>query len=299
MSLLDVVAKAQGTSLLGYGFYEPAGTVEDQYTPFESSLTGLALGADPVGYDFGQSGAVGEVKTALAAVAQKDGAQEAVWRVLTTSDTWDDPAADEYLLFLSRSGLGDHVADYWSPGGPTLVPQPTAKGLDLLIRRAQTISQFFTGAALPIYQAFRAAHLDLFPQANAPAPIFIVPTSRVTPHPMLSPSASPTMVATVEAARDRVNRAYATALSADTEAMRMGAAQELVDARAARDAAIVRANAAGPGPTAGGGGVTPSGGGTSPGTWASSIGTADWLVLAAAGAGLAYLFWRDRQTRRR
>jgi hypothetical protein len=187
----------------GVGFYEAAGTVEREFSPYDLGAFGAV---DP--YDLGVAGRVSEIKKVLIALArhQSDSLQtpapdtqkEDLWRHIDTSpdllDAWDGPTADAYLTAVSRY---KHLLDETMPkarqtplaqlpkfkdvhGNDVIIggPQPTVAGLEALSQAAHRILK---GAVqLGSYNQWRGGSLDctiLGPSCEPPDAL-VTPTRR-------------------------------------------------------------------------------------------------------------------------
>lgn len=165
----------------GIGFYEAAGTVEREFSPYD------ALSAfEP--YDLSAPGRVSEIKKVLIELARRrsdsmqtpapDTQKEDLWRHIDTSpeflDAWDGPTADAYLTAVSRyRGLLDETMpkDRQAPlaqlpkykdvhGNDVVIggPQPTVAGLEALSQAAHRVLK--DAVALGSYNQWRGGSLD-------------------------------------------------------------------------------------------------------------------------------------------
>lgn len=298
------------------------------YEPFAGKLLGVArndrrgLGADLPVYDFGQPGAVREVKRALSALGllqanaaftpAADLALEVTWKELTDDDTWNAAAGQEFLLAMSRLSRNQGVVigfmnpPYVQDGLPGGLPQPGINGLELLAAAANT--KIGASAKLSLYEAWRSSVCSTCgepPSTIAPDyPVLLTFDSglRLVP----PPQAPVALLATLAAADAAERDAWKATLAATTEPARAMASVEMKTTRAVRDKAAQAAIDASPMRT---GATTVDepfrdclnrGGTWNTATRTCSGGTPDTATLLLAGGLVAAVgvgFWYSRRER--
>lgn len=224
-SLMHLVARAQGYHLRGY------------HGAPDASHAAYALGttASP-SYDFSSPGAVMEVKRALSALAQKEGASASA---LLTDDVWDDAAAIEFALFVGRhrSKMPWALTDPFVGDGPyPSKPQPTVWGLELLASAANT--ELDKTDKLSTYEAWRGGAFSppsVF--SRPPQSAGLRPTYNFSPHTFLPSGASSAFVAAVNVLDTLVKGMIAAALVATDEPSRANIKAGFFKASADREAA--------------------------------------------------------------
>jgi hypothetical protein len=187
----------------GVGFYEAAGMVEREFSPYDLGAFGAV---EP--YDLSAPGRVSEIKKVLTALARhrSDSLQtpapntqkEDLWRYIDTSpqflDAWDGPTADAFAVAVSRyRGLLDstmpkhrqtplvQLPKFKDVHGNDVIiggPQPTVAGLETI---AQAAHHVLKGAVqLGSYVQWRGGSLDctiLGPTCEPPDAL-VTPTRR-------------------------------------------------------------------------------------------------------------------------
>lgn len=164
----------------GYGFYESAGTVEREFSPYDARSLGAA---EP--YDLNAPGRVAEIKNVLIALGRfySDPARVPVDTQLEDTfehidispdfvDAWDGPTADAYALTVGRhrdrfSALTTkrspliQLPKWKNEQGTTIMvggPQPTVPGLEALAQAAHEVLK--DTVQLEQYLAWRGGVLD-------------------------------------------------------------------------------------------------------------------------------------------
>lgn len=184
VGIRDVIGSSMGLlsrDVQGYGFYEPAGTVERQFSPYDVR----SLGSSPEPYDLNAPGRVAEIKNVLIALGRhySDPARvpvetqvEDTFEHIDTSpsfaDAWDGPTADAYALTVGRhrdrfSALTDNrspliqLPKWKNDQGTTIMvggAQPTVPGIELLAQAAHEVLK--DTVQLDQYLAWRGGNLD-------------------------------------------------------------------------------------------------------------------------------------------
>jgi hypothetical protein len=175
----------------GVGYYEAAGTVEREFSPYDLQAVGAFGAVEP--YDLSAPGRVSEIKKALIALAQhrSDGLQtpapntqkEDLWRHIDTSpefiDAWDGPTADA-MPKERRVPLAQLPKFKDVHGNDVIIggPQPTVAGLEALTQAVHRILK--DAVQLGSYNQWRGGSLDcefLGPDCEPPD-AFVTPTRR-------------------------------------------------------------------------------------------------------------------------
>lgn len=246
VSALDIVSRAQATSLMGP--YEPPSR-EEHLSPY------VSLGDMASPYDMRETGAVLEIKHALHALGQlaadkfrtADPAIETRWREIVLGEpSWDAATADEFAIAVGRyRGAGLQVAGPYAvntAGGP----QPTATGLELL---AGAVNELLGGSPRMLnYERWRGgafAPPSMLSGPSAETPIIHVdyfgPYFRLPP-----PDTVPALMEQIIAADRMVTDAQLDAMfnrPAATEEVRARLAADMILGRSIRDAWIEEAHA--------------------------------------------------------
>jgi hypothetical protein len=311
-NVLSIVAKAQGTSILGvHG-------IEESELPYES------LGEDKTPYDLNDPVAIQQVKSALLAlgrywsdrVAREDPAIETRWSWIDPSvPSWDPSTADEFAFAVGRlRGLG------WQVSGPYAVetpvgPQPTATGLELI---AGAVNDLLGGTPrMTHYEAWRGGWVSPPSVISGPAPSdpvspcqFYGPAFNLPPYGLTGGLAG-----ALELVRRALTQAWIDAMEpGQNEAYRKAVEQRILEMRGERDRIVEIAIAGEPireGQTtvehlapeacANAGGiwnaVTYSCDPPAPKAPASPSGTnyAPWVLLALGAGGVAYALWKRNE----
>lgn len=188
----------------GVGYYELAGTVEREFTPYDD----LAAFGAVESYDLSVAGRVAEIKKVLIALAQlqSDSLQtplprtqkDDIWRYIDTSpeflDAWDGPTADAFAIAVSRykpllsptlpqqrqSPLVQ-LPKYKDVHGNDVIvggPQPTVAGLEAIAQAAHRILK--DAVQLGSYAQWRGGSLDcgLLGPSCEPPDALVTPTRR-------------------------------------------------------------------------------------------------------------------------
>lgn len=188
----------------GVGYYELAGTVEREFSPYDGRGPASFGAVEP--YDLSAPGRVAEIKKVLTALAKhrSDPLQtpppntqtENIWRHIDMSpefvDAWDGPTADEFVIAVSRykrlldpsmpkSGQSPLVQlpKYKDVHGNDVViggPQPTIAGLEAIAQAAHDILK--DAVQLGSYLQWRGGALDctLFGPECEPPDTIVLPT---------------------------------------------------------------------------------------------------------------------------
>lgn len=198
--ILGVREQIGRRDIQGAGFYESAGTVEREYSPYD------AFGVvEP--YDLNVPGRVAEIKSVLIALAKHrsdplrtpapNTQKEDLWKHINTTtefvDAWDGPTADEYVVAMSRYKDLLHPsmpANRQSPlaqihkmkdvnGNDVIIggPQPTVAGLEALAQAAHRILK--DSVQLDSYLQWRGGSLEcsiLGPSCKPPESV-VLPTN--------------------------------------------------------------------------------------------------------------------------
>jgi len=247
MTIPAAILRAQRASLFGLG---------------NAIYSGPGLGADLPAYDLGAPGVIRELKRALVALASAesdpfkksaaDVATEQTWKLITDDDSWDGPAAEEFLLAISRyrpHAIIDalHISEPYVqqglPGGP---PQPVVNGLELI---AGAVRQKIGGVpAMVKYEAWRAQGCTFQATCFAPpstiskppdaTPVLLTQRGvRIVP----SANADPAQLGLVAALDAQQQAVWKFAMAATNEQQRAQLASSMVSARTTRDAAALAA----------------------------------------------------------
>lgn len=231
--------------------------LESEFSPY------VAFGADLPPYDLGAQGAVAEVKRALRALGElhadplrnppgTDIATETTWKAITLhDDLWDDVAAEEFLLAVSRyRGLGWQVPEpYAQLGEPGAAPQPTIGGLELI---AGAVHDRLGGSPPMVrYEQWREAGCVVCfdPPSAMSRPPATTPVFRTKQIPLVHtpPADAPKdLLAKVVAADAAQQSLWLQATMAETEAARAKFAVAMQAARVARAVAVQAAVDAAP-----------------------------------------------------
>jgi hypothetical protein len=269
----------------GVGYYEAAGTVEREFSPYDLQAVGAFGAVEP--YDLSAPGRVSEIKKALIALAQhrSDGLQtpapntqkEDLWRHIDTSpefiDAWDGPTADAFLTAVSRYR---HLLDPTMPkerrvplaqlpkfkdvhGNDVIIggPQPTVAGLEALTQAVHRILK--DAVQLGSYNQWRGGSLDcefLGPDCEPPD-AFVTPTRRKgrdwnprgwTVAWRNGPAAQqyPNMVPLLDAIDVQLGAQWAQAVDDQNENQREQRAQAIIDYRQQRNDIVKQLNKGAP-----------------------------------------------------
>jgi len=262
------------------GFYEPMGTVERIFTPYDLR----ALGAAELPYDLNNPGAVKEIKDVLVALGQfqsdpiahpADPQTEQIYKLIDRTagfeDAWDGATADAYLLAISRyKDLGDFlftpgpfaqlIAQTDALGNETIVggPQPTVVGLEVL---AQAANKLLHGSPqLNQYLSWRGGSLNN-PFSSAPKQN-VVSAKKIgrawAPHGWTvawrdGPAAKsdPDLLSKLDLAEQTLKTDWNAAQLERTESARKARADALGADRAQREAIVAQLNKGAPEPSCG------------------------------------------------
>lgn len=262
--------------IVGYGFYEAAGIVEREYTPYTSSV-------QP--YDLNVPGRVAEIKRVLQALGDyasdpnrnpSNTQTEDTHRYIDTSpthiDSWDGPTADAFALTVGRHR--DRFPGLMTPGqksGPLIQvvkhrtkengdlvvvggPQPTVLGLELIAQAAHEV--LHDSLQLDQYLAWRGGTLDCFSLDKGSC---IPPDSSVVSSYALGKpydprgwtiadekgevaQVYPDLVIQLHDVQSRMEKLWSEAPFKETESARKRVADEIVDLRGERDALVRKLN---------------------------------------------------------
>jgi hypothetical protein len=285
--ILGVRGQIPSRRLQGVGYYEAAGTVEREFSPYDLQAFGAT---EP--YDLSQPGRVSEIKKVITALARHrsdslqtpapDTQTEDLWRYIDTSpeflDAWDGPTADAFVTAVSRyRGLLDatmpkerqaplaQLPKFKDVNGNDVVvggPQPTVAGLETLAQAAHHVLK--DAVQLGNYLQWRGGALDcsLFGAECEPPDALVTVTRRKgrdwnprgwTPAWRTGPAAQqdPNLVALLDAIDVQLEAQWAQAVSDENEVKRAQRAQAITDYRQQRHDIVLQLNKGAPLPDCG------------------------------------------------
>lgn len=203
LGIREQVGRWRPRGVQGVGFYEPAGTVERQFSPYDVRPLSAFGAVEP--YNLAGAGRVAEIKNVLRALAQlrsdplqtppPNTQKDDVWKHIDLTpgfeDAWDGPTADAFVIAASRYRHyldASLPADRRSPVaqlpvftsiyGDEIVmgPQPTIAGLEALAQAAHR--ELKDSVQLNNYLQWRGAPLECGLLSSCEPPDTVVTPTR-------------------------------------------------------------------------------------------------------------------------